>query len=124
MTKEEVAQQYLRHLEKGDVDKIISLFTNDAVVISPLYGEQTAKNFYTALQEDTSNSQLKYDGLFIEKDTNRMSLLFEYRWELKNGKIVTFKVVDIIEVNTENKIKKLTIIYDTIHSRKAIEGLR
>ncbi|MCV6628737.1 MAG: hypothetical protein OIF50_02645 [Flavobacteriaceae bacterium] len=40
-------------------------------------------------------------------------LYFNYKWVLQSGKTVAFDVVDIIELDTNYKIKKLTIIYDT-----------
>ncbi len=124
MTKEEVAQNYLLYLEKGEMGQVTNLFADEGIVVSPLYGTLPAKKFYETLAGDTNTSKLIYDGLFFEKDSNRMSLLFDYHWQLKNGKEVTFKVVDIIELNLENKIKKLTIIYDTVHSRAALARLK
>ncbi|GAA4278863.1 nuclear transport factor 2 family protein [Aquimarina mytili] len=123
MTKEEVARNYLLYLEKGEIDKIIDLFAADGIVVSPLYGTKSAKDFYEVLSTGTNTSKLQLDGLFFEKDSNRVSLLFDYHWELKHGEIVDFKVVDIIELTTENKIKKLTILYDTVRSRAALNNL-
>ncbi|WP_299216687.1 nuclear transport factor 2 family protein [uncultured Aquimarina sp.] len=123
MTKEEVAKKYLFFLEKGEMDCVVDLFTNDGVVESPLYGVLSAKEFYKALAEDTNSSQLRFDGLFFEKNTNRISLFFDYVWILKNNKTVEFKVVDILELTSENKIKKLIIIYDTVNARSLIDTL-
>jgi len=88
MIKEEVAEKYLLFLEKGEVNEVINLFTDDGIVISPLYGRLAAKDFYKALAD----------------------------------KKTVFKVVDILELSPENKIEKLTIIYDTIHSRSLLNG--
>ncbi|WP_299252195.1 nuclear transport factor 2 family protein [uncultured Aquimarina sp.] len=120
MTKEEVVKKYLFFLEKGEMNSVVDLFTYDGLVESPLYGVLSAKEFYEALAEDTNSSRLRFDGLFFEKNTNRASLLFDYMWTLKNNKIVEFKVVDILEFTSENKIKKLTIIYDTVNARSLI----
>ncbi|WP_378173444.1 nuclear transport factor 2 family protein [Aquimarina sp. SS2-1] len=124
MTKEEVAKKYLSFLEKGEMDKVIGLFTDNGVVISPLYGALPATEFYRKLSEDTASSRLNFDDLFYEKNTNRISLLFDYNWTLKNKKKVKLKVVDILELTSENKIQKLTIIYDTVQSRKMVEELK
>lgn len=123
MTKKEVAENYLVFLEKGEIDKVVSLFTEDGIVDSPLYGTQSAKVFYKSLANDTNSSKLVFDGLFYEDNSSRISLLFDYIWELKSNAIVQFKVVDILELTPENKIQKLTIIYDTIHSREALKEL-
>ncbi|AXT59859.1 nuclear transport factor 2 family protein [Aquimarina sp. AD10] len=122
--KEQVAKKYLSFLEKGEIDRVVDLFTDDGLVISPLYGTRPAKDFYKALAADTTESILTFDGLFFEKQSNRISLLFDYDWKLKTGENVQFKVVDIIELNSENKIEKLTIIYDTVHSRDVLKELR
>ncbi|KAA1245051.1 nuclear transport factor 2 family protein [Aquimarina sp. RZ0] len=124
MTKEEVARSYLSFLEQGKVKEIVTLFTKEGIVISPVYGTLPASEFYETLADDTSSSELTFDGLFYEKESDRISLLFDYIWRLKKGNIVKFKVVDILEMTSENKIKKLTIIYDTVHSREEIKKLR
>jgi len=120
MTKEEVAQKYLSFLEKGEMHNVIDLFVDEGIVESPLYGTLPATEFYNSLAEDTTSSQLHFDGLFFEKNTNRASLLFDYTWTLKNNKTVEFKVVDVLEFTSENKIKKLSIIYDTVIARSLI----
>ena len=107
MTKEEVAHNYLDFLQNGDIDQIVELFTDNGVVVSPLYGTKSARDFYTVLKNDTNRSILRFDGLFCEEDTNRISLLFDYYWEISNGETVQFKVVDIIELSPENKIRKI-----------------
>ncbi|WP_062058487.1 hypothetical protein [Aquimarina longa] len=124
MTEEQIAHYYLSYLENSETSKIIKLFADNGVVESPLYGIMPADKFYKVLANDTTTSKLKLDGLFFENGRNRISLLFDYSWELKNGKKVVFKVVDIIELDSKNKIEKLTIIYDTVHSRVAIEELK
>ncbi len=121
MTKEDVAKSYLNFLENDQVEEIVALFAEDGIVVSPLYGTMPAKSFYKTLAADTANSVLNFDGVFYEDNTNRISLLFDYDWELKTGEKVSFKVVDIIELNDDHKINKLIIIYDTVHSRPAIQ---
>ncbi|WP_299179593.1 nuclear transport factor 2 family protein [uncultured Aquimarina sp.] len=123
MTKEEIAKRYLFLLEKGDVAKVVDLFTDDGIVVSPLYGTLSAAKFYKDLSEDTNSSKLHLDGIFLEKDTNRLSLLFDYEWILKNNEKVNFKVVDILDLSEDNKIQKLTIIYDTVNSRRLRDTL-
>ncbi|SEK56257.1 hypothetical protein SAMN04487910_0826 [Aquimarina amphilecti] len=123
ITKEEIAKKYLFLLEKGDVGQIIDLFADNGTVVSPLYGTLSASKFYKVLSEDTNSSKLHLDGVFLEKNTNRISLLFDYEWILKNKSKVAFKVVDILELTKDNKIQKLTIIYDTVNTRVLKDAL-
>jgi len=58
-----------------------------------------------------------------KKDSNNIALYFTYKWTLKSNKIVEFDVVDIIELDSDNKIIKLKIIYDTVVARKLVKEL-
>jgi hypothetical protein len=118
-----VARHYLSNLEKGDLDGILSLFAQSALVDSPLYGIMKASEFYGKLLDDTQSSVLRLDGVFPEEETKRIALLFDYHWTLASGQTVDFKVVDILEFNGELQIEKLTIIYDTVVSRKLLKAL-
>ncbi|MEH6535887.1 MAG: nuclear transport factor 2 family protein, partial [Psychroserpens sp.] len=61
--------------------------------------------------------------IFEQDDSNDLALYFTYKWTLKNNQKVEFDVVDIIEFDSKNKIKKLKIIYDTVISRKLVDKL-
>ena len=56
--------------------------------------------------------------------TGNIALHFNYHWTLKNNSQVNFEVVDILEFNDNDKIKVLTIIYDTVRSRELVEELK
>jgi ABC-type arginine transport system ATPase subunit len=121
ISKEAIVKAYLDNLEADNVEGILSLFAEDGKVVSPIYGIQEARSFYLELSKDTRNSTLHFDGLFMEPDSNRMVLVFDYEWTMENANRVTFKVVDIIELNGEHKITKLTIIYDADEARSALK---
>ena len=123
MSKQEIAKVYIEFLSKGDAASIIRLFAVSGTVHSPIYGLKSAAAFYQDLFEDTSQSELVIKGIFEEADMNQLALYFEYKWTLKSGKQVVFDVVDILEFDEDLKIQKLTIIYDTVRSRKLVEEL-
>lgn len=124
MTKKDIAHKYLDYLEKGDIDKVIELFAPEGIVESPLYGIKKAAKFYQDLKDDTSSSKLHLKGIFEQSDSNNLALYFTYIWTLKNNQDVTFDVVDIIHLDSKNKIKKLKIIYDTFTTRKLVDTLK
>jgi hypothetical protein len=64
MTPENLIQEYLSALEKSDVNKIFQLFKEDAIVVSPLYGEIKASNFYPELFEDTLASKITLKDIY------------------------------------------------------------
>ncbi len=123
MNTKHIANQYLEYLEKGDIEKVIDLFDENGIVDSPIYGVKKASEFYRELNNDTSNSELTLKGIFEQKGSYNLALYFTYNWTLKNNEKVVFDVVDIIEFNSNHKIQKLKIIYDTVISRKLVNGL-
>lgn len=123
MNKSEIAKKYLKYLENGNIEKVIDLFSSNGIVESPIYGIKKADEFYRELNNDTSNSELILKGIFEKNDSNNLALYFTYKWTLKNNEKVEFDVVDIIELDSENKITKLKIIYDTVISRKLVNDL-
>jgi ketosteroid isomerase-like protein len=109
---------YLRALEKGSYDDVVELFTEDAVVVSPLYGTVKASEFYRDLFKDTAKSKITLLNIFVSKNNECAAANFRYEWTLKNGNTVSFECVDIFEFSEDGKIKKLKIIYDTHEVRK------
>ena len=123
MNRTLVANKYLEYLENGDIQKVIDLFNENGIVESPIYGIKKADKFYRELNGDTSNSNLHLKGIFEQNNSNNIALYFTYKWTLKSNKIVEFDVVDIIELDSDNKISKLKIIYDTVISRELVNEL-
>jgi hypothetical protein len=123
MDKKEIAKIYLEYLERGNIEQLIALFDENGIVDSPIYGIKKADEFYRELNDDTSNSELHLKGIFEQNESNDLALYFSYKWTLKNKQKVEFDVVDIIEFDAHNKIKKLKIIYDTVLARKLVTSL-
>lgn len=111
----ELCKKYLDALNEGSIEKVLSLFDSNAVVVSPLYGTISATTFYQYLFADTNRSKTKLLNIFHSIDGNTsVALYFNYIWTLKSGKVVEFECVDIFEITADSKqFAKLTIIYDT-----------
>ena len=124
MTRKEIAEKYLEFLARGELHYVIALFSEEAIIHSPIYGTKRANAFYRTLGEDTALSALKLNGIFEEENTNRLALYFNYKWTLKNKKQLVFDVVDILKFDEGNKITELKIIYDTVNARAVIEALK
>lgn len=124
MTRKEIAKKYLEFLARGTLHNILALFSEEAIIHSPIYGIKRANAFYRTLGEDTALSALKLNGIFEEENTNRLALYFNYKWTLKNKKQLVFDVVDILKFDEGNKITELKIIYDTVSARALIEELK
>lgn len=119
-----LAKQYLESLEKGALENVISLFHPQGTVDSPLYGTMNATDFYKVLGEDTTTSKLHFKEVFKSEQSNTIALYFTYHWILKNKREVVFDVVDIMVFDSNQKIVKLKIIYDTVVSRELVNSLK
>lgn len=123
MEPEEILTQYLHSLEKGDYEGILELFTQDAVVSSPLYGDIKASQFYRDLLRDTTKSRITLLNLF-KSMKNVGAAHFLYEWILRDGTVTSFECVDVMDVSDDGKIEHLTIIYDTFEIRNVFEDMK
>lgn len=123
-SKTEVSKQYIQFLESADLPALSNLFSEEGMVVSPIYGTLPAREFYNILAKDTTQSKLTINGIFEEPATGEIALYFQYDWTLQHGRQVTFDVVDILTFDEENKITSLKIIYDTVKAREWVEELR
>src|SRR5581483_1352638 len=125
MTQSTIIRSYFQGLESGSYEKVIQLFAPNAVVLSPLYGKKSATTFYKELFSDTNRSKITLKNIFVNPDNSQVAAgHFLYDWTLKDGTKAPFECIDVFEFTKDNKfIEKLTIIYDTQHTRKAFEQI-
>ena len=121
MEIEKTLKLYLKALEKGSYEDIIKLFTENAMVNSPLYGKIKASEFYKELFKDTAKSKISLLNIFTDKNLGAAHFLYE--WVLKDGTPTSFECVDIFKFS-DGKIKHLTIIYDTYKTRQSFENCK
>ena len=120
-----MVRKYLDALQSADAEKLLSVFEENAVVLSPLYGRMPAKNFYADLFTDTNESKITLLNTFRSYESeNTCAGHFRYDWTMKDGSLVTFECVDVFEVSENKKIQQLTIIYDTFGVRASFEKLK
>jgi hypothetical protein len=125
MEIEETIKLYIRALEKGSYETITKLFTEDAIVTSPLYGKIKASEFYKALFKDTTKSKITLLNIFVSKSNRDVGAgHFRYDWILKDRTPTSFECVDVFQFANDGKIKQLTIIYDTYKTRQAFEKIK
>lgn len=116
-----VANAYLEYLEKADLNGLLALFTPQAEVLSPLYGRQSATEFYQKLFADTNESVLHLKDLLVNPENSSGCIFFTYSWTLANGEVVSFDVIDYLTLDSSGQIGFLQIVYDTVQSRPAWE---
>ena len=122
---DDIVDAYLRALSTADSALAVSLFTDDGIVHSPLYGPLPARDFYPALFADTSQANLTLRSVMSGHDqTGRttVSFWFHFDWRLPSGAAAPFGVVDVATLAADGKIEDLHIIYDTVDVRPAFEA--
>lgn len=120
----QLAEAYLDALARADLAAMLALFSEDALVHSPLYGPTPARQFYPALFGDTSQSVLTLLGVThgAKADgTPLVSIWFHFDWRLPSGRPAPFDVVDVLELSADGSIAALHIVYDTADVRPAFE---
>ena len=120
----DLSARYIEALQKGELQEILELFAADAQVVSPVYGRLDAHKFYTSLLADTKSSQLQLHHNICDREGRKMAVYFTYHWTLKDDSQLIFVVVDILVLDDNDKIKGLTIIYDSRETSKKIASLR
>ncbi len=123
MDKKTTMLNYLNCLETAEYDKMMKLFDKDAIVNSPLRGIIKADEFYRDLFNDTQSSKITLLNIFTGDKPNISAGHFRYDWVLSDGTLKHFECIDVFEFEGE-KIKHLTIIYDTYNLRKAYKKIR
>ncbi len=119
-----LAEAYLGALGRADLTAIISLFSEGALVHSPLYGPMAATDFFVALFSETAESRLTLRGVThgIKADgTALVSIWFHFDWRLPSGRKARFDVIDMLELTDDGRIASLHIVYDTAQIRPAFE---
>ncbi len=122
---EELVERYLAALGAADVESMLTLFTPDARVHSPLYGERAASDFYPELFADTGAADLTLLGTMVGTSASGatlVSFLFHFDWTLPNGTAAPFDVVDIAELSDDGRIAAIRIVYDTVDVRPVYEA--
>jgi hypothetical protein len=121
---DDLVAAYFHDLSTADTILAVSLFTDDGIVHSPLYGARPAREFYPALFADTSQANLTLKAVMRGEDQAgqmTVSFWFHFDWRLPSGTAAPFDVVDVATLAPDGKVKELHIIYDTVDVRRAFE---
>lgn len=112
---EALCRRYLTAMESGDLEALLSLFTDDATATSPIFGKQPARDFYSNVMRITSARSMVLKGIFTgASDLTRAAIHIAYTRTVGKGKPATIEGVDVFELTGDlSKFASVTIIYDT-----------
>ena len=116
-------QTYMDALGRSDYGTVISLFTPGRLVKSPFLGEMPAGPFFDRLAGASAKNVITPIDIFLSNSgKNHATAYFQYDWTVRDGTVITFKVMDLFTFEPDSdKITYLDIIYDT-HPIRASAG--
>jgi len=121
MDARKVIRGFFDHFMKMDLDGLLSFFAPDALVESPALGKMEVESFYRELFSKTKRFKGEVKDIFVNPDNPQRAAAFgKYNWETKHGDTLIFESVVIFEMNQQNKIQMVNIIYDAQQARDAL----
>lgn len=111
---EQIVLRYLAGLEQADCVALLNLFSDQALVNSPLFGELFARDFFVkALPTGISAKIQEYEIFQNTSNPSRFSLRFLVCWKLAGVEFPAIRCVDTFEIDDNLHIKELEIVFDT-----------
>jgi steroid delta-isomerase len=121
---ETAARTYFERVTKGDVNGILSLFADDAVIINPMTGEQgiTGKEALRAFYTNLTSSLVDYHAgpTDIIIDGNKLIAPLHLKGKTKDGAPIVMNNLNFWTFDDKGKFKVLRIYMDTHPYRQAL----
>lgn len=118
-----VLHTYMAALGQSDYARVKSLFAPEGKVLSPFLGEMLAGPFFDRLAGASARNVITPIDIFLSAtEKNHATAYFQYDWTVKDGTLITFKVMDLFTFEADsNRVAYLDLIYDT-HPIRASAG--
>lgn len=108
--KLELIEKYCHSLKANDYKAVISLFTEDGLVLSPLLGLLPHQDFYQKLFDTTYRDRVDIKNCFLTSQVgNSIAAHLTYTGGKNRQPPESLEFVDIFNLDSRNKIEKLTI---------------
>ena len=114
MLPQTAVETYLQAIAARDYAAIMALFAATARVVHPIFGEQSAADFFRTLLAKTRSDQPSHPIVFQacgRPDT--FALYFEDDWTSQEGSHFHNSIVLIFEFEPGGKVQRLRVIFDT-----------
>lgn len=118
LSREETVRTYLAAMAANDLDTVLTCFTPEGKVSSPVYEGVPVADFYRRLFADTALATVQIHTVFQARD--KLAVHFTYHWKTQSGTKTTTDLVDLFEFTPNSaEISHLQIIFDTAKIGKA-----
>lgn len=108
-----MVKRYFELLTASDIDGILALFEDDAIVNSPFLGTMRASEFFRKLESASTANRLTVFDVLLGEGGNSAAAHFEYDWTLKSGDKIVFQGVDYFRFGPSGRFASMSIFYDT-----------
>jgi len=121
---ETAARTYFERVTKGDIEGILSLFADDAVLINPMTGEQGIRGkealraFYTNLTSSLVDYHAGPTDIII--DGNKLVAPLHLEGKTRDGAPIVMNNLNLWTFDEQGKFKALRIYMDTYPYRQAL----
>jgi steroid delta-isomerase len=121
---ETAARSYFERVTKGDVEGILALFADDALLINPMTGEQGIRGkealraFYTNLTSSLVDYHAGPTDIII--DGNKLVAPLHLEGKTKDGASIVMNNLNFWTFDAQGKFKVLRIYMDTYPYRQAL----
>ncbi|MEM7301536.1 MAG: nuclear transport factor 2 family protein [Pseudomonadota bacterium] len=120
LPQEHIIRRYFELMSASDIEGIIDLFSDDAIIHSPFLGQVKAGDFFRKLGSASRTSTLTVYAVLASGDDRHYAGHFRYDWELASGDNLSFEGVDLFEVSEDGKLLSMKIYYDTHPLREEV----
>jgi hypothetical protein len=121
----ELSLQYRKAVKERNFDAILSLFSPDAVIVTPLKGRCDVKTYHEWLFATVKKSTVKVINAYQALNGEiSIAVQANYEWLMHDEKIINFCGMSVFEFTADKKkIKKMSTFYDTSLVRSQIVEL-
>ena len=107
--------RYMAALGASDYPAIVRLFVPEGRVRSPFLGDMPVGPFFERLSNASSRNVITPIDIFVsEAGRPHATAYFQYDWTVRDGTLITFKVMDLFTFEPEgDRVVHLDLIYDT-----------
>jgi hypothetical protein len=105
---------YLRGLERFDIDAMVALFRDDAMIHTPLFGALAPRPLFEKVRDSSAQNRIELVDVLVSADGAPRAIgYFVYDRGFKDGSRVRFDCCDIFAFDPDGLVARMTIVYDT-----------
>jgi len=111
---EGVMRQYYRVLEARDLGGILGLFSENAIIRHPIFGDTAAPEFFKILLDRAKSHSITIKSIFSTTDPpNRAATFLGAQFVSREDTHFDEDAVHIFDFDPEGRVELMTVILDT-----------